>query len=62
MCASHLLARPNTDHDDWFWMYAVAKLGRNAYMLSNDNMANHNFQNLGHNFGARWRHAHQVHF
>lgn len=46
------------NNDDWYWLYAAVKFG--AFVVSNDQMRDHNFQMLAPRHFFKWRERHQV--
>jgi proteinaceous RNase P len=57
-----LYATPTGSNDDWYWMHAVVKAGRQGRLISNDQMRDHIFQLLSPKFFPKWRERHQVTF
>lgn len=50
------------NNDDWYWLYAAAKLGGRTLLVSNDEMRDHHFQMIHNRSFARWKERHQVHY
>ncbi|KAE8900140.1 hypothetical protein PF005_g24307 [Phytophthora fragariae] len=50
------------NNDDWYWLYAVVKLGGRTLMVSNDEMRDHHFQMIHNRAFGRWKERHQVHY
>ncbi|EPS74097.1 hypothetical protein M569_00656, partial [Genlisea aurea] len=53
-----LYATPYGSNDDWYWLYAAAKL--KCLLVTNDEMRDHIFELIGNNFIFRWKERHQV--
>lgn len=50
------------NNDDWYWLYAAAKLGGRTLVVSNDEMRDHHFQMIHNRAFARWKERHQAHY
>ncbi|CAN8271346.1 unnamed protein product [Cochlearia groenlandica] len=55
-----LYATPPGYNDDWYWLYAAAKL--KCLLVTNDEMRDHIFELLGNNFFQKWKERHQVRY
>ncbi|KAF8084331.1 hypothetical protein N665_0722s0002 [Sinapis alba] len=53
-----LYATPPGFNDDWYWLYAAAKL--KCLLVTNDEMRDHIFELLGNSFFQKWKERHQV--
>ncbi|XP_010448973.1 PREDICTED: proteinaceous RNase P 3-like isoform X2 [Camelina sativa] len=55
-----LYATPPGSNDDWYWLYAAAKL--KCLLVTNDEMRDHIFELLSNSFFQKWKERHQVRF
>ncbi|XP_010516492.1 PREDICTED: proteinaceous RNase P 2 [Camelina sativa] len=55
-----LYATPLGSNDDWYWLYAAAKL--KCLLVTNDEMRDHIFELLGGSFFQKWKERHQVRY
>ncbi|XP_020873404.1 proteinaceous RNase P 3 isoform X1 [Arabidopsis lyrata subsp. lyrata] len=55
-----LYATPPGSNDDWYWLYAAAKL--KCLLVTNDEMRDHIFELLSNSFFEKWKERHQVRF
>ncbi|KAL1205803.1 Proteinaceous RNase P 2 [Cardamine amara subsp. amara] len=55
-----LYATPPGSNDDWYWLYAAAKL--KCLLVTNDEMRDHIFELLGSSFFQKWKERHQVRY
>ncbi|ESQ50867.1 hypothetical protein EUTSA_v10022627mg [Eutrema salsugineum] len=55
-----LYATPPGSNDDWYWLYAAAKL--KCLLVTNDEMRDHIFELLGNSFFQKWKERHQVRY
>ncbi|CAL9223205.1 unnamed protein product [Arabidopsis halleri] len=55
-----LYATPPGSNDDWYWLYAAAKL--KCLLVTNDEMRDHIFELLGSTFFQKWKERHQVRY
>ncbi|CAA7023135.1 unnamed protein product [Microthlaspi erraticum] len=55
-----LYATPPGSNDDWYWLYAAAKL--KCLLVTNDEMRDHIFELLGTSFFQKWKERHQVRY
>eukprot|EP00924_Labyrinthula_sp_SR-Ha-C_P008105 augustus_masked-scaffold_11-processed-gene-3.46-mRNA-1 protein AED:0.43 eAED:0.43 QI:0/-1/0/1/-1/1/1/0/556 len=49
-------------NDDWFWLYACVKIGKEAIFVSNDILRDHHKGMFGTTLFKSWRRCHQAHF
>ncbi|KAL0702561.1 hypothetical protein Bca4012_058683 [Brassica carinata] len=55
-----LYATPPGFNDDWYWLYAAAKI--KCLLVTNDEMRDHIFELLGNSFFQKWKERHQVRY
>lgn len=55
-----LYATPPGFNDDWYWLYAAAKL--KCLLVTNDEMRDHIFELLSNSFFQKWKERHQVRY
>ncbi|ESQ55171.1 hypothetical protein EUTSA_v10024761mg [Eutrema salsugineum] len=55
-----LYTTPPGSNDDWYWLYATAKL--KCLLVTNDEMRDHIFELLSTSFFQKWKERHQVRY
>ncbi|CAN8325552.1 unnamed protein product [Cochlearia groenlandica] len=55
-----LYTTPPGSNDDWYWLYAAAKL--KCLIVTNDEMRDHIFELLSNSFFQKWKQRHQVRY
>ncbi|CAA7048571.1 unnamed protein product [Microthlaspi erraticum] len=55
-----LYTTPPGSNDDWYWLYATAKL--KCLLVTNDEMRDHIFELLSNSFFQKWKERHQVRY
>ncbi|VVB12147.1 unnamed protein product [Arabis nemorensis] len=55
-----LYTTPPGSNDDWYWLYATAKL--KCLLVTNDEMRDHIFELLSSSFFQKWKERHQVRY
>ena len=48
------------NNDDWYWLHGAVVNGSSCYVISNDQMRDHNFSMLRPRAFLKWRERHQV--
>lgn len=57
-----LFRAPAGCNDDWFWLHAALRCGKQCMVVTNDEMRDHHFQMLAYRSFLRWKERHQIRF
>ncbi|KAK9829084.1 hypothetical protein WJX72_003811 [[Myrmecia] bisecta] len=55
-------ATPFGSNDDWYWLYAAVRAGRQGMLISNDEMRDHIFSLLAPRFFQKWKQRHLLRY